>query len=71
VTFIVDEPDERGVIRRTVFPFQMRFLFRNEVELLMRQTGFAIEEVYGSYHLDPFGAGAEKMIVVARSHPVS
>jgi len=65
VTFIVDEPDERGYIRRTVFPFQMRFLFRNEVELLLRQAGFALEAVYGSYDLDPFEAGAEKMIVVA------
>jgi SAM-dependent methyltransferase len=66
VTFIVDEPDERGAIHRTVFPFEMRFLFRNEVELLMRQAGFAIEAVYGSYDLDPFDAGAEKMIVVAK-----
>lgn len=66
VTFIVDEPDERGYIRRTVFPFQMRFLFRSEAELLMRQAGYAVEAVYGSYDLDPFGPGAEKMIVVAR-----
>jgi len=69
VMFIVDEPDERGFVRRSVFPFEMRFLFRNEVELLMRQTGFAIEAVYGSYDLGPFGEGAEKMIVVARASP--
>ena len=65
VTFIVDEPDERGYVQRTVFPFQMRFLFRNEVELLLRQAGFALEAVYGSYDLDPFEVGVEKMIVVA------
>lgn len=66
VTFIVDEPDERGYIRRTAFPFDMRFLFRNEAELLLRQTGFALENVYGSYDLDAFGEGSSKMILVAR-----
>jgi len=63
--FIVDEPDEGGLIRRTTFPFQMRFLFRNEVELLLRLAGFELEAVYGSYDLEPYGEGAEKMIVVA------
>jgi SAM-dependent methyltransferase len=66
--FIVDEPDAQGLIRRTTFPFELRFLFRNEVELLMRQAGFTIEAVYGSYDLDAYGAGAEKMIVVASPH---
>ena len=70
VTFIVDEPDERGYVRRTVFPFELRFVFRSEAELLMRQAGFAIEEVYGSYDLGAFEAGAEKMIVVARASPL-
>ncbi|HKZ83390.1 MAG TPA: class I SAM-dependent methyltransferase [Anaerolineae bacterium] len=65
VMFIVDEPDEGGLIRRTTFPFQMRFLFRNEVELLLRLAGFELEAVYGSYDLEPYGEGAEKMIVVA------
>ena len=65
VTLIVDEPDERGLIHRTVFPFEQRFLYRNEAELLLRRSGFALEDVYGSYDLEPFGAGAEKMIIVA------
>ena len=69
VVFIVDEPDASGLIRRTVFPFELRFLFRHEVELLMRQAGFQLEAVYGSYDLGPYGAGAEKMIVVARPSP--
>jgi len=69
VVFIVDEPDASGLIRRTVFPFEMRFLFRNEVELLMRQAGFQVEAVYGSYDLEPYGEGAQKMIVVARPSP--
>jgi len=69
IMFIVDEPDEGGLIRRTAFPFEMRFLFRNEVELLLRQAAFELEAVYGSYDLDPYGEGSEKMIVVARPSP--
>jgi len=69
VMYIVDEPDEEGMVRRTVFPFELRFLYRHEAELLMRQAGFMIEAVYRSYDLDPFGEGASKMIVVARPSP--
>jgi SAM-dependent methyltransferase len=65
--FIVDEPDESARIKRTVFTFELRFLLRNEVELLMRQAGFVLDAVYGSYSLEPFESGSEKMIVVART----
>lgn len=65
--FIVDQPDGNGRIQRTVFTFELRFLMRNEVDLLMRQAGFALDAVYGSYELEPFESGSEKMIVVARA----
>lgn len=65
--FIVDEPDESGRIKRIVFTFELRFLMRNEVELLLRQAGFALDALYGSYDLEPFENGSEKMIVVARA----
>jgi hypothetical protein len=67
--YIVDEPDEQGIIRRTVFPFELRFLYRREIELLMRQSGLAIEAVYGSHELDTFGEGAASMLIVARPAP--
>jgi SAM-dependent methyltransferase len=66
VTFIVDEVDGQGQVRRTLFPFSMRYLFRAELELLLRHAGFKVEAIYGSYDLDEFGSDSDKMIAVAR-----
>jgi SAM-dependent methyltransferase len=67
VTFIMDEIDSAGTVRRTTFPFDMRFVYRYEMELLLRMTGFSLEDVYGSYDLEPFESDSEKMIFVAKA----
>jgi len=67
VTFIMDEVGTDGTVRRIVCPFRMRFVFRFEMELLLRTAGFSLETVYGSYELEPFESGSEKMIFVART----
>ncbi len=66
VTYVVDELDGEGRVRRTLFPFTIRYLFRYELELLLRHAGFQVEAIYGSYDLDEFGDGSEKMIAVAQ-----
>jgi len=66
VTYILDRMDGEGRIQRTLFPFSVRYLFRYELELLLRHAGFEIEAIYGSYDLDDFGCESEKMIAVAR-----
>lgn len=66
VTYVVERLDDEGHVQRTVFPFSMRYLFRYELELLLRYAGFEIEAIYGSYDLDDFGSESEKMIAVAR-----
>jgi SAM-dependent methyltransferase len=66
VTFIIDELEDEGRVRRTLFPFSIRYLFRAELELLLRHTGFKIEALYGSYDLDEFAPDSEKMIAVAQ-----
>jgi SAM-dependent methyltransferase len=65
VTFVVDEIDAEGHLQRTLFPFTMRYLFRYELELLLRLAGFQIEAIYGSYDLDEYTGDSEKMIAVA------
>ena len=65
-TYIVDEIDAGGNVRRTLFPFTLRYLFRYELELLLRHAGFEIEAVYGSHDLDEFSGESEQMITVAR-----
>jgi SAM-dependent methyltransferase len=67
VTFILDELDGDGHVRRTLFPFSMRYLFRYELELLLRHAGFTVEAVYGSYDLDEFSGDSDRMIAVARN----
>jgi SAM-dependent methyltransferase len=66
VTYIVDEMDGEGGLRRTLFPYSWRFLFRGELELLLRHAGFEVEAVYGSYDLDEHTADSERLIAVAR-----
>jgi ubiquinone/menaquinone biosynthesis C-methylase UbiE len=65
ITYLVDRPDAQGCIQRTVFPASFRFIFRHEMQVLLKLGGFDLKEVYGSYELDPFETGSDKMIVVA------
>jgi SAM-dependent methyltransferase len=66
VTYVIDRIDGQGRVERTVFPFDMRYLFRYELELLLLHAGFEVEAIYGSYDLDQFDEGSPLMIAVAR-----
>jgi SAM-dependent methyltransferase len=65
ITYLIDRPDQNGVIQRAVLPATFRFIFRHELHLLLKLGGFDLKEVYGSYELDPFEAGSDKLIGVA------
>lgn len=67
LTLAYDETDEGGLVRRTVASFKIHYFFRYEIELLLDKAGFAVEALYGSYGLDPYEDGSERMIFVA--HP--
>ncbi len=66
VTFVYDELDENGGVRRTVHPMTLRWFYRYELEHLLERAGFVVEAVYGSYDLDPFVASSDIMLTVAR-----
>ena len=66
LTYVLDEIDQEGLVRRVQIPFSLRFVYRYEMELLLRATGFTIEAIYGSYDLEPFHSHSSKMIFVAR-----
>jgi SAM-dependent methyltransferase len=66
LTYILDEIDEEGVVRRVQLPFSLRFVYRYEMELLLHTAGFNVETIYGSYDLEPFHSHSQKMIFVAR-----
>jgi SAM-dependent methyltransferase len=65
ITYLIDRPDQQGVVQRAILQTSFRFIFRNEIQLLLKLGGFDLKEVYGSYELDPFGSGSDKLIVVA------
>lgn len=65
IAFIYDEAAPDGVVRRTVAPFDLHYFSRREIELLLESCGYAIENVYGSYDLEPYWAGSPKLLVVA------
>lgn len=66
ITFIYDEVDEEGRVRRTIVTFPLRYTSLPELELLLNQSSFAVEAVYGSYDLEPYRSESEHLIVVAR-----
>jgi SAM-dependent methyltransferase len=66
VTFIYDELDAQGYVRRNVLPFTMRWLYRYELEHLLARASLELEAVYGSYELDEYSTESPLMLAVAR-----
>lgn len=64
--FIYEEIFSDGQIRRTPCPFQLRFLWRSEGELMLRAAGFAVEEVWGDFDYTPYDSASERLIFLAR-----
>lgn len=61
-----DEVVPGGAVRRTHYHFDWRPIFRFELELMLRQTGFDLVRVDGDFQGSPFDAGSAKIVVVAR-----
>jgi SAM-dependent methyltransferase len=66
VTYLYDEMVQDGVVKRTVAAIEQRYLYRYEMDLLLQRNGFVVENVYGGYDLEEYGAESFKMIFVAR-----
>lgn len=66
VTLFVDEIDAHQPISRHVFEFDLRYVYRFELELLLDKAGFQVEAMYGSYQLEPFCGESEHLLAVAR-----
>ncbi len=66
ITFIYDEIDSAGRVRRSALPFTMRWVYRYELEHLLARAGFALEAVYGSYDLDEYDSASDLLLAVAR-----
>ncbi len=65
-TFIYEEQLPRGDVRKTVCPFTLRYLWRNEGELMLRAAGFKEIEVWGDYAAQPHDGLSENLLFLAR-----
>lgn len=70
--FYFEELDEAGVsVRRFALPpapkwHVRRFIGRYELQLLLEKHGFAVENIYGDYHLGSYGPHSKIMVIEAR-----
>jgi hypothetical protein len=66
VTFMYDSIDGVGRVHRHMAPFNLRYIHRHEMTLLLAAAGFHIVEVHGDYALSPFESDSVHQIIVAR-----
>ncbi len=66
VTYIYERVFPDGRVQRTVAPFTMRYLWPEEIPLLLELVGLEMEAMYGTYDLDPVSDDSPRLIVVAR-----
>jgi hypothetical protein len=64
-----DQTGSDGSLRRTATSYDMRFVYRSELELMLELAGFAEWQLYGSYDLDQYDDGSERLIVAAEVTP--
>lgn len=57
------------VVARKVNPLSIRYVFPNEMRLLLEEAGFDVENVFGSHDRAPFDFQSKRMIYVARRRP--
>jgi SAM-dependent methyltransferase len=63
VTWHFDVQSPEGALRRVTQQFTLRTLTPAELELSARVAGLAVTGMFGTYQLDPFGDGDERLIV--------
>ena len=66
VTYFYDMTNKTGQVRRTIATFALKYCFPDEVRLLLDKANFKTTDLFGSYELDAFTPGSERMIVLAR-----
>ncbi len=64
--YFFDETLADGTVKRTATKLTLRYIYRYELQLLLQQAGFAIDELYGSHDFDEFGEDSNKLIYVCR-----
>ena len=64
VTFILDEVQENGILSRALIPFSLRYIYRFEMALLLKNVGFQLDEIWGDYDFSSYCDESPRMIFV-------
>lgn len=64
IKWIYDEIMPDGVLKRTMAPLTLRYVFPAEFDLMAQLLGLRVLERYGDYEGAPFEEGSERLIVV-------
>lgn len=65
ISLLYDTTSSDGLVRRLATELQLRYLFRFELELLLKLAGFSLLHLYGSYDLEPYRADSPNLIALA------
>jgi SAM-dependent methyltransferase len=63
--FVYEEIAPDGTVRRTRCPFTLRFLWRNEAELMLRLAGLEVEAVWGDFEGAPYESQSDHLVLLA------
>ncbi len=67
LTHFYEEHRQGKAVQRTVITTHLYLFEKNEVELLLEEAGFAINNVFGDYELSPFEHESPRMIFIAQA----
>lgn len=61
------DSSDGGLLRRISTTLQLRYLYRHEIELMLRLTGFQASDILGDYGGDPYHRDSPNLIVLAEA----
>lgn len=64
LTLMYDLRGPDASLQRTQTQLSLRYVYRWELELLVRLAGFRVEHVYGGYDLEPYAAESPQILLV-------
>ncbi len=64
-----DTVRDDGGVERVRTSFTLRYIHAAELELMLHRAGFVEWKLYGTYELDPFDGGSERIIALAELTP--
>lgn len=65
LALIYDEVDVAGVVHRSSAELRLHYVYRSELELLLRLARFKLEQMYGAYDLAAYTSESPNIIAVA------